>query len=76
MWNLAPGKIKNMLSPAKFKRDTKNGKTKTIHVKLIKFNFLDIPSKHWLDLNTNNVFTNPAFMVLKASEESVDFYLI
>ena len=65
-----------MLSPVKFKRDTKNGKTKTIHVKLIKFNFLDIPSKHWLDLNTNNVFTNPAFMVLKASEESVDFYLI
>ena len=62
--NLAPGKIKNMLSPLKFKRETKNGKTKTIHVKLVKFNFLVIPAKRCFYLNTSNIFTNPAFTVL------------
>ena len=48
------------------------------HVKLVKFHFLDIPTKHWFYLNSSNVFINPAFMVLNcwASEESVGFYLI
>ena len=56
----------------------KNGKTKSIYIKFVKFYFLDIPAKHWFYLNASNVFTNPAFMVLncQASEELVVFYLI